>query len=49
MDPGQTNAILLSEDRGGVIQYIRKALRENRDKRLIFIPFHQMLVFIYIF
>jgi hypothetical protein len=44
MDPSQTNATLLNDDRGRVLQYIGKALRENRDKRLIFIPYHQMLV-----
>jgi len=49
MDPGRTHAMLLKDNRGSVIEYIRKVLRENRDKRLIFIPFHQMLVFIYIF
>ena len=49
MDPGRTHAMLLNEDRGRVLEYIMKVLRENRDKRLIFIPYHQVLVFIYIF
>jgi len=49
MDPNRTNATLLNDDRGRVLQYIGKALRENQDKRLIFIPYHQMLVlYIYI-
>ncbi|KAF3331144.1 hypothetical protein FCM35_KLT04498 [Carex littledalei] len=42
MDPGRTNAIMLNDNRGGVLQYMGKALRENRDKRLIFIPYHQV-------
>ena len=44
MDPGRTNAILMNDDQGGVVKYIMGALRANRDKRLIFIPYHQMLV-----
>jgi hypothetical protein len=44
MDPVRTNAHMMNEDRAGVLRYIGQALRANRDKRLIFIPYHQMLV-----
>jgi hypothetical protein len=44
MDPSRTNAIMINDNRGRVLQYMGKALQENRDKRLIFIPYHHMLV-----
>ena len=44
MDPAQTNSSLMEENRGTVLQYIRTTIQENREKRLIFIPYHQLLV-----
>ena len=44
MDPERTNSSMMQENRGTVLQYIRTAIQENREKRLIFIPYHQMLV-----
>ena len=44
MDPSRTNANMMDDDRGRTLQYIGEALNENRDKRLIFIPYHQMLM-----
>ena len=46
MDPVKTCAIKRGDDhdRQFVDKYIRKALKENRDKKIIFIPYHQELV-----
>ncbi|XP_078169512.1 uncharacterized protein LOC144563927 [Carex rostrata] len=42
MDPQRTNATMLNDDQGGTLQYIGEALKVNRDKRLIFIPYHKI-------
>jgi hypothetical protein len=44
MDPSKTNCTYLSgndEDRDFVDKYISKSLKENRDKKIILIPYHQ--------
>lgn len=47
MDPMKTNEYLLDSDAQSkefVEKYIKDSLRENRRKKLIFIPYHQLLV-----
>jgi hypothetical protein len=47
MNPDKTYGHLFTSDdiqKKYADTYIRKALRENRDKKFIFIPYHQGLV-----
>ena len=46
MDPAVTCYSLLAdpEQRPWSINYMERALKEQRDKKIIFIPYHQMLV-----